>query len=63
MSEAWKGLIVRWDTQDTLDTGQICFLETPCGMIPFWMTQDEMVNVEASSPAAFDKSDAEERAQ
>ena len=45
MAEEWKGVTVYYNAQDALDTKDICFLGTPCGMIPMWMTQDEMEDV------------------
>jgi hypothetical protein len=38
IADEWKGVTVYYNSQDTLDTTQICFLDAPCGMIPFWMT-------------------------
>ena len=45
MAEEWKGVTVYYNAQDTLDTKQVCFLDTPCGMIPFWMTPEEQDDV------------------
>ena len=45
MSEDWKGVTVYYNAQEAIDVKKVCFLDTPAGMIPFWMTEDEMTDV------------------
>ena len=45
LDESWKGVTVFYICQADQEEKQACFLDTPEGLVPVWMTESEMQDV------------------
>ena len=46
MAEPWKGVTIFYVAPKNFGGKQSCFLDTPEGLVPVWMTDDEMEDAE-----------------
>ena len=42
----WKGATIFYIAQEDHNHKEVCFLDTPAGLVPFWMSKEEMEDVQ-----------------
>ena len=45
MNQPWKGVTIYYTAQPSEENKELYFMDTPSGLIPFWMSEEEVNDV------------------